>query len=78
MTRRQEETKAVRKALADKGYKVLHVGHGTGTARCWLHIKVASQPECLRHETMQAVIRIAEKVTGRLGDYDGRINVDVS
>ena len=73
----KEETKAVRKALTDKGYKVRHVGHGHGTAWAWLDITVAAQVFASRDQTRQAVIRIAKTVTGRGGAPGGESLVQV-
>ena len=67
MTKR-EETKAVKAALEAAGFNA-RVGHGTGTASWWLHIKIADMSR--RTEATE----IAQQVTGRHGDYDGNINV---
>jgi hypothetical protein len=88
--RSREETKAVKSALAAAGI-VAKVGHDRGTASCWLSIHVGPSPvphehtdplcplNCLAlqwtRETRARVIRIAQEVTGRRGDYDGEISV---
>ncbi len=82
----KEETKAVKKALADAGIKA-KVTHGRGTAWGWLHINIG--PPQLRNgikpapfdyqytEEEQAfhrkVLKIAQETTGRHGEYDGEI-----
>jgi len=73
MTRNQEGP-AVKKALAAAGYRVKSVTHGTGTARYWLHIKLADPT--WTWEIDRAIIAIAQRVTGRRGDYDGCIQVN--
>ena len=40
----KQETKAVKVALAQAWFKGAKVGHGTGTAWAWLHVKVAPPP----------------------------------
>ncbi len=45
-----EETKAVKKALADAGFKVSRVGHGRGTACTWLEVRLGENPGGLQHE----------------------------
>ena len=37
-----EETRAVKNALVDAGWKTAKVSHGSGTAWGWLHIKVSA------------------------------------
>jgi len=66
----KEETKAVKAALKQAGITA-SVGHGTGTAYCWLEINVGKGNGNLRDRTL----RIAQDVTGRHGDYCGCINV---
>jgi len=66
----QEETKAVKAALAEAGIRAT-VGHGTGTAWSWLEINVGPGNWGLRDRVLQ----IAKEVTGRTGDYSGEIMV---
>jgi len=68
----REETRAVKKALIEEGIPVKKVGHGTGTAWAWLHIYLDPSDKMDYYEE---VIRIAQEVTGRHGDYNGEINV---
>lgn len=84
----KEETKAVKKALADAGIKA-KVTHGRGTAWGWLHINIGSpklrngfRSEPFDHqyteeelELHRKVLKIAQDVTGRHGDYDGEIMI---
>ena len=80
----KEETKAVKKALADAGIKA-KVTHGRGTAWGWLHINIGSpkernglKPEPFDYqytelELHRMVLKIAQETTGRHGEYDGEI-----
>lgn len=68
LTRRQE-TKMVKAALYDAGIKA-RVGHGSGTSWGWLYITV-DRSLMLKNE----IVEIAQRVTGRKGDYDGDISV---
>ena len=70
------ETKATKDALRKAGIKA-RVSHGTGTAWGWLNIYPISYPPTLNDwQTRQrAIITIAQRVTGRRGDYDGEILV---
>ena len=68
---RREESKAVKAALARAGIKA-RVSHGRGTAWSWL--KITLPASSWRARQLEAV-RIAQAVTGRHGEYDGRINV---
>lgn len=82
----KEETKAVKKALADAGIKA-KVTHGRGTAWGWLHINIGSpkerngikpapfdyqytEEELFLH---RKVLKIAQETTGRHGEYEGEI-----
>lgn len=67
---RKEETKIVKDALKKVGIEA-KVKHGTGTAYGWLKIYIPNRSQ----EKCAEVISIAQAVTGRTGDYDGRINV---
>lgn len=66
---RKAETKAVKKALLAAGIKA-RVGHGQGTSWGWLYITI--DPALKMREK---AIAIAQRVTGRHGEYDGCINV---
>ena len=68
---RREESKAVKAALARAGIKA-RVGHGRGTAWSWLEITLPATSGRAQHDK---VLYIAQTVTGRHGEYDGRINV---
>ena len=72
---RNQETKAVKQALQSAGYTEVHVGHGTGTARSWLHIKAKELIDQTWQQKDRAIVQLAQQITGRHGDYDGRINV---
>ena len=69
------ETKAVKGALIALGYTGVKVGHGTGTARSWLHIKCDEKDSQTWQEKYSDVEQIAQRITGRFGDYGGRINI---
>lgn len=81
---RKEETKIVKEALKQAGIPA-KVGHHKGTAWGWLAINIGdpaerkgvdpetrmyTQEEQALHDK---VIKIAQQITGRSGDYDGRI-----
>ena len=72
---RLTETKEVKQALIKSGYTGVKVGHGTGTARSWLHIKCDEKPGQTWQQKCIDVEQIAQDVTGRQGDYGGRINI---
>ena len=69
------ETKTVKAALIRAGYTGVQVGHGTGTAWDWLHIKCNERERQNWQEKYSDIEKIAQQVTGRRGDYGGRINV---
>lgn len=69
------ETKAVKAAVIKAGYTSVKVGHGTGTAWGWMHIKCDEKPGQSWQDKNTDVERIAQQVTGRRGDYGGRINI---
>ncbi len=85
---RKEETKIVKEALAKAGIPA-KVGHGKGTAWGWLHINIGDprarnglKPAPLEFQytdeeqaLQDKAIKIAQEVTGRHGDYDGRISL---
>ena len=64
----KEETKAVKDALKEAGINAM-VGHGKGTAYGWLEINIGNGNGHLYKQTLA----IAQKVTGRRGEYDGNI-----
>ncbi len=68
----REETTAVKKALRGAGIRATKVGHGNGTAWGWLdiHLPAASTPA-----TRAKALDVAQQVTGRTGDYNGRISI---
>lgn len=84
----KEETKAVKKALADAGIKA-KVTHGRGTAWGWLHINLGDprKRDGLKKEEYGFVytekelelhkkaLKIAREITGRHGEYDGEITI---
>lgn len=72
---RLAETREVKKALIKSGYTGVKVGHGTGTAWGWLHIKCDEKQGQDRQGKYVDVERIAQQVSGRRGDYGGRINI---
>ena len=72
---RLAETKEVKRALIEAGYTGGRVGHGRGTAWGWLHIKcdmLTGQTWQQKHTEVEA---IARRVSGRHGDYGGRITI---
>jgi len=68
MTERILETKTVKEALKEAGIDC-KVKHGKGTSYAWLYIFIDRNTD---HDT---VLNIAQKATGRHGEYDGGINV---
>jgi len=72
---RLAETKAVKGALIALGYTSVKVGHGTGTAHSWLHIKCDEKQGQTWQEKHADVEQIAQYITGRTGDYGGRISI---
>ncbi len=73
---RKLETKIVKDALTKAGYKSVRVKHGRGTAWGWLDIKAEQKPSQTWQEYYDDINKIAQDVTRRRGDYNGRINVD--
>lgn len=69
---RREETKAVKAALRRAHIPFLRVRHGTGTAWGWLHIKVPGETP---YPLQRKAVKVIQAVTGRHGDYDGKIMV---
>ncbi len=74
---RKAETRNVKAAVIKAGYQNVRVGHGTGTAFGWLHIRADRKSGLTYEETNLDLIHIAQAVTGRSGDYDGRIGTDI-
>ena len=74
---RRKETTVVKKALIEAGFdrRRTHVGHGRGTAANWLEIEVSVSNEEYWQKDYAKAINIAQRVTGRHGDYDGQISV---
>jgi hypothetical protein len=82
----REETKVVKKALADAGIKA-KVTHGKGTAWGWLHINIGDPRQRngfksapFEHqyteeelELHRNVLKIAQEITGRHGEHEGKI-----
>mgnify|MGYP001569735738 CR=1 FL=1 len=66
------ETAIVKRALRAAGIPVLRVKHGTGTACEWLKVYL---PSNTAREVERRAYTIAQTVTGRHGEHDGRINV---
>ena len=72
---RLTETKTVKRALIEAGYTGVKVVHGTGTAWSWLHIKCDEKLGQTWQEKCNDAEKIAQQVTGRHGEYGGRINI---
>ena len=74
----REETKAVKGALKAAGLPVARVSHDTGTAWGWLTISI-DYPDKMtsaeRYRLRDAALEIAQRVTGRRGDYGGEISI---
>lgn len=85
----REETKAVKKALADAGIKA-SVTHSTGTACGWLYVNIGDPRKrngLIKEEVgyryteeevafQRKVLKIIQETTGRHGDYNGEIIVN--
>jgi len=71
------ETKAVKDALKQAGYTVIRVGHGRGTAWGWLDVTIKCPKGMDRLTDRHKVIKFLMEVTGRHGDYSGRIALGV-
>jgi len=69
------ETNTVKSALIKAGYTGVKVGHGAGTAWGWLHIKCDEKGGQSWQDKYSNVERIARQVTGRHGEYGGRISI---
>ena len=72
---RLAETQSVKAALTQAGYTGVKVEHGRGTACGWLHVKADEKPGQTWREKNADCERIAQQVTGRQGEYGGRINI---
>jgi len=70
----KEETKAVKKALAKIGQSKAKVTHGRGTASGWLDVYIPKQPGDF-FENLIYFKKYLMEVTGRSGEYDGRIQI---
>lgn len=68
----RDETQAVKEALRKARLPFRKVCHGSGTAWGWLHIYAG---ENASRETCDRILRVAQEVTGRHGDYQGEILV---
>ncbi len=75
MIERKQETKLVKDALCEAGYKNISVRHATGTAWGWLEIRVGNTLPGM-DSNRRHIIGITQRVTGRHGEYDGCINVN--
>lgn len=71
MLDKRTETKMVRAALIKANFRVRKVGHGTGTASGWL--KIYLHPDEWPRE--REATFLVQNLTGRHGEYDGRIIV---
>lgn len=83
---RNDETRIVKQALLKAGYRDVKVGHSRGTAWGWLDVRITADrtPECdcRDNDVMlcthcrdidRKATELVQKVTGRHGEYDGRI-----
>jgi len=67
-----QETRAVRQALNVQGIKAEWIRHGRGTAWEWLEVNLGVVARG-NHALQDEALRIAKSVTGRQGEYNGRI-----
>lgn len=74
-TSHASESKAVKAALVEAGYTNVSVGHGTGTAWSWLSIHAKEKPGQSQQDKRLDILCIAQRITGRHGEYSGEINV---
>ena len=76
MTNR-EEIIAIKRALRKAGIPFVSVKHGRGTTWDWLEINEGPQQRPIEEctESRGRIIKLAQEVTGRSGDYDGKIIV---
>jgi len=69
-----QETRAVKKALAKIGQPKAKVRHGRGTAYGWLDVYIPKQSGD-SFEKKAYFTKYLMEVTGRSGEYDGRIQI---
>ncbi len=69
----QKEARAVKAALEEAGIPFTRVGHGTHSAWSWLEIYLGTRENYLKYG--DHALAIAQRVTGRKGDYYGNILV---
>lgn len=76
---KREESLAVKKALIEAGFdkREVRVGHGRGTSAYWLEIQASVPKGGYWQDAYGLVVNIAQRVTGRHGDYDGCITVNM-
>ena len=74
---RKTETRIVKNAVIGNGYQNVSVGHGTGTACGWLHIRADQKPGQTWQNAYHDLVRIAQGVTDRKGKHGGRINANI-
>ena len=74
-----EETKLIKAVLKKAGFEKATVTRGKGTSRDWIHInlKLSKLGTAEWQRIRDDVSALAQRVTGRSGDYHGRINVQV-
>jgi len=67
----------VKKALIDEGFdkRGVRVGHGRGTSLCWLEVQASCRKGAYWQKEYDLALAIAQRVTGRHGDYSGEISV---
>lgn len=70
---RNQETTAIKRALTTAGYKVRSVGHGTGTAYMWIHVRLSTPAP---YAVIQAVVPIVARAIGREDWGENCIGVD--
>jgi len=77
---RREEIAVVKKALIAEGFdkRGVRVGHGRGTSLCWLKVQVSCRKGAYWQKEYDLALAIAQRVTGRHGDYNGEINVTMN
>jgi len=73
----REETRLVKKALIEDGFTGVRVGHDRGAAAGWLNVTVDVVAGKSWTEIEEAVLTLVQRVTGRHGEYSGRIMITV-
>jgi len=68
MNERTAESNKIKQAINIMGIRV-KVRHGVGTSHGWLYVYV---PKGSDHK---ALLSVVQHVTGRHGEYDGKINL---